>query len=190
MDVDKLYKNLHSRVPISLENFERLVPYFQPLAVKKKTILIEEGDFNIRLFFVERGLLYLYKTLEDGDVQVIQFAKENYWISDLCSFFTGSRALFAIQALEDSTLWTLSKAHFDELCLNYPGMETFFRLSFQTAYVTTLMRLSDAYSQDAEAKYKKIQDQQPDLLQRVPQYLIASYLGVLPSSLSRIRSKK
>ena len=188
-ELDKLYSNINSKVPISLEDFQELATYFKPLTVKKKSTLIQEGEYNDRLFFVEKGLLYLYKEQQDGDNQVIQFAKEDYWVSDLCSFFSGSRALFSIQALEDSTLYTLSKNHFDAVCLNYPHMETFFRLSFQSAYVNTLIRLSDTYSQDTETKYTRIRDESADLIQRVPQYLIASYLGVLPSSLSRIRNK-
>ena len=188
-EMDKLYTNIKSKVSISPEEFQELTPYFKPLTVKKKSILVQEGEYNDRLFFVEKGLLYLYKTLQSGDVQVVQFAKEDYWLSDLCSFFSGSRALFSVQALEDSTLYTLSKNHFDAICLEYPHMETFFRLSFQSAYVTTLIRLSDTYSQDTETKYNRIRDESADLLQRVPQYLIASYLGVLPSSLSRIRNK-
>ncbi len=188
-ETDKLYSNIESKVSISPADFQDLKAYFRPLAVKKKNTLIKEGEYNDRLFFVEKGLLYLYKTLQSGDIQVIQFAKEDYWISDLCSFFSGSRALFSIQALEDSTVYTLSKIDFDMICLEYPGMETFFRLNFQSAYVSTLIRLSDVYSQDTETKYNRIREENADLLQRVPQYLIASYLGVLPSSLSRIRNK-
>jgi CRP-like cAMP-binding protein len=98
--------------------------------------------------------------------------------------------LFTIQALEDCKVWELSKSDFDKTCEQYPKMETLYRLNVQTAYMHTLVRLSDAYSVDAEAKYNTIRKTQPDLLQRVPQYLIASYLGILPSSLSRIRNKK
>jgi CRP-like cAMP-binding protein len=188
-ETDKLYNNIDSKVSISPADFQELEAYFKLLTIKKKNTLLKEGEYNDRLFFVEKGLLYLYKTLQSGDIQVIQFAREDYWLSDLCSFFSGSRALFSIQALEDSTVYTLSKGDFDMICVEYPGMETFFRLNFQSAYVNTLVRLSDAYSQDTETKYTRIRQENAALLQRVPQYLIASYLGVLPSSLSRIRNK-
>ena len=188
--LSNLYKNINSKTTISLEDFEYLKTFFKTLTLKKKNVLITEGENNSRLFFVEKGLLYSYKTLMNGDIQVIQFAKENYWLSDLCSFFSGSKALFSIWALEDCTLYYLEKKQFDRICLDYPHMETFFRLSFQAAYVTTLLRLSDIFAQETEIKYNKLKEQDADLLQRVPQYLIASYLGVLPSSLSRIRSTK
>lgn len=135
-------------------------------------------------------MLYTYKTLEDGNTQVIQFAKENNWISDLFSFFSSKKSLFTVQALEDCQLLSITKKQFDTICESHPKMETFFRLVFQSAYINTLKRLSDSYSEDAETKYNQCISQHPEIIQRVPQYLIASYLGILPSSLSRIRNKK
>ena len=135
-------------------------------------------------------MLYAYKTLENGDAQVIQFARENNWISYLFSFFSFKKSLFTVQALEDCQLLSITKKQFDNICEAHPKMETFFRLLFQTAYVNTLQRLSDSYSEDAETKYNHFVSHHNQLVQRVPQYLIASYLGVLPSSLSRIRNKK
>jgi CRP-like cAMP-binding protein len=188
--IQTLYKSIHSKIELNNSEFESIAGYFKPTHVSKKEILIAEEKSNDKLYFIEKGLLFSYKTLDNGNVQVIQFAKEDYWISDLCSFFSGTKSLFSIQAVEDSILWALNKNDFEKLCGEFPKMETLFRLNFQNAYVNTLRRLSDIYSEDAEAKYNKILEQQPDLLQRVPQYLIASYLGILPSSLSRIRNKK
>jgi CRP-like cAMP-binding protein len=188
--IQTLYTSIHSKIDLNNSEFELIGSYFQSTYINRKDILVAEGKSNDKLYFVEKGLLFSYKTLENGNEQVIQFAKENYWMSDLCSFFSGAVSLFSIRAVEDSILWALNKKDFDKLCTQFPKMETLFRLNFQNAYVSTLIRLSDTYSEDAEAKYNKILDQQPDLLQRVPQYLIASYLGILPSSLSRIRNKR
>ena len=135
-------------------------------------------------------MLFSYKQLDNGDEQVIQFAKENHWISDLYSFLSGSGALFTVQALEDCEVYELSKADLDKICGQYNQIETYYRLNIQNAYVNILLRLSNVYSTDAEAKYNELRAGQPELLQRVPQYLIASYLGILPSSLSRIRNKR
>lgn len=190
MDKKYLYQNIQSKVSISKADFKKFADCFELRTISKKQKLVEEGKPNNKLYFIEEGLLFSYKMLDNGNQQVIQFAKENYWISDLYSFFSGEKALFTIQALEVCKVWEFSKTDFDKICEQYPEMETLYRLNIQTAYVHTLARLSDAYSVDAEAKYNKIREAQPDLLQRVPQYLIASYLGILPSSLSRIRNKK
>lgn len=188
--IQTLYNSIRSKIELKHSEFEVISGHFKPTHIPKKEMLVLEGKSNDKLYFIEKGLLYSYKTLDDGSVQVIQFAKEDYWITDLVSFFSGAKSLFSIQALEDSLLWALNRNDFENLCHRFPKMETLFRLNFQNAYVSTLLRLSDVYSEDAEAKYHKLWEQQPDLLQRVPQYLIASYLGILPSSLSRIRNKK
>ena len=185
-----LFNNINSKVPITEAEFKIMAPYFHYREVKKKDILIAEGKKNELVYIVEKGLLCNYKTLDSGDKQVIQFAKENYWIGDFYSFFTGASALFTLETLEDCKVWTCSKPDLDALIKNLPKMEAFLLKLNQGAYISTLIRLSDIYSEDAEAKYAKLAQQHPDLLQRVPQYLIASYLGILPSSLSRIRNKK
>ena len=189
-DIQTLYKNFQLRVKLDKNEFELMASYFQPILINKKEILVAEGKSNDKIYYVEKGLLFLYKTLDNGDTQVIQFAKENHWISDLYSFLSGQKSLFSVQALEDCELWALDKKGFDEINSKFPVVETSFRLALQGAYLSTLLRLSEIYSEDAQAKYNKMRDQQPDLLQRVPQYLIASYLGILPSSLSRIRNNK
>lgn len=190
MDKELLFKCFKEKVNISEVDFNFIGQQFETLEVKKKTNIIVEGRTNNRVYFVEKGLLFAYKTLEDGNIQVIQFAKESHWISDLFSFFLSSKALFAVQTLENCQLLSITKNQFDSICDTFPIMERFFRLQFQTAYATTVQRLSDVYTDDAETKYNRFITQHNQLVQRVPQYLIASYLGILPSSLSRIRNKK
>ncbi len=187
---ESLYQDINSKVLISKADFELFAEHFKAVFISKKQKLVEEGKGNDKIYFIEKGLLFSHKQLDNGDMQVIQFAKENYWISDLYSFISGSKALFNIQALEDCQIWELSKANLDKICGEHYQMETYYRLNIENAYVNTLLRLSNVYSADAEAKYNELRLVQPDLLQRVPQYLIASYLGILPSSLSRIRNKK
>lgn len=189
MNIQSLFDNINSKVSVSNADLETVEGYFKSHAIKKNAEILSEGNYNNKLYFVEKGLLYSYKTLGNGNLQVIQFARENYWISDLYSFLSDSKSLFSVKAIEDTELWYIDKDNFEIVCKLLPIIETFFRLRLQTAYVNTLHRLSDVYSQEAREKYEKISQTQPDLLQRVPQYLLASYLGILPSSLSRIRNK-
>ncbi|WP_159440695.1 Crp/Fnr family transcriptional regulator [Mucilaginibacter sp. OK098] len=118
---------MQSKVSISKADFEKFVDCFELKIIGRKQKLIEEGKPNNKLYFIEEGLLFSYKMLDNGNRQVIQFAKENYWISDLYSFFSGSKALFTIQALEFCKVWGFSKTDFDKICEQYPEMETLYR---------------------------------------------------------------
>jgi CRP-like cAMP-binding protein len=187
---ETLFKSIVSKVPGAGKDFEAIVQHFQYETICKKQKLVTEGHFTGKAFFIQKGLLFSYKTLDSGEIQVVRFAKENFWIGDLNSFLTGTKALFTIEALEPCELWSLTKAGLEDAMKHSPAFETYFRILIQTAYANLLVHLSDIYSTDAKAKYNRLREQYPDLLQRVPQYLIASYLGILPSSLSRIRNQK
>jgi CRP-like cAMP-binding protein len=185
-----LFKSMVAKVPRMESEFDSIAPHFEFLTVGKKEKLISEGQYANKTFFIQKGLLYSYKTLDSGEIQVVRFAKENHWIGDLNSFLTGSKALFSVETIEPSELWVMTRSGWENALRQSPAFETFFRILIQTAYANLLVQLSDIYSEDAQAKYDRLRDQYPDLLQRAPQYLIASYLGILPSSLSRIRNKK
>lgn len=187
---DALFKSIAAKAPVIKNEFECISHFFKYEKIRKKQKLVTEGHYTNKAFFIEKGLLYSYKTLDNGDTQVVRFAKENFWISDLNSFLTGSKALFTVEALEPSELWSLTRTDWDQAIEKSSAFETYVRILIQTAYINLLAHLSDIYSQDAKAKYNRLREQYPDLLQRVPQYLIASYLGILPSSLSRIRNQK
>jgi len=185
-----LFNSMVSKVPRMESEFESIAHIFKFSTINKKEKLVSEGHHTDKTFFIQKGLLYSYKTLDSGEIQVVQFGKENHWIGDLHSFITGSKALFTVEALEPSELWSVTRSDWENGLKESPALEAYYRILFQTAYANLLVQLSDIYSTDAEAKYNRLRDQYRDLLQRVPQYLIASYLGILPSSLSRIRNKK
>jgi CRP-like cAMP-binding protein len=187
---ESLFKSIVAKVPQIEDNFRSIAHCFQYSKIDKKEKLVTEGHYTDKAYFIQKGLLFSYKTLDSGEMQVVRFAKENFWIGDLNSFITGSRALFTIEALEPTELWSMARTDWEYLMKECRAFETYFRILIQTAYANLLVELSDIYSQDAKAKYNRIREQHPDLLQRVPQYLIASYLGILPSSLSRIRNQK
>jgi CRP/FNR family transcriptional regulator, anaerobic regulatory protein len=190
IQAETLFKSIAAKAPAIESEFESIAHYFKFETISKKGKLVIEGHNTGKAFFIQKGLLVSYKTLDSGDIQVVRFAKENFWIGDLNSFLTGSKALFTIEALESSELWSLTRTDWENAMRKSPAFETYFRILVQTAYANVLVQLSDIYSQDAKAKYNRLREQYPDLLQRAPQYLIASYLGILPSSLSRIRNRK
>jgi CRP-like cAMP-binding protein len=156
--------------------------------VKKKENLLNEGQYCKYQFYVNQGLLYSWHTGKDGDRLVLNFAFEDYWTGDLFSFFTGQPSQHEITAIEDTEVVALSKSGFEQACNTIPIFEHFFRILIQNAYVSSQKRWAHYNSSDAETRYLELIKKYPDLVQRVPQYLIASYLGIQPQSLSRIRS--
>src|SRR5579863_10382066 len=101
MNLKFLFDNLNSRVSITTDDFKIISGYFHFKEFERKEKPVTQGKAHDKVYFIESGLMFNYKTLDSGDLQVIQFAKENYWMGDLYSFFTAAPALFTLEALED-----------------------------------------------------------------------------------------
>ena len=172
---------------LSVHDFDKFIKLVFEKSFEKKALLVEEGGFCNYIYFVEQGACYSYLTDEKGEKHVIQFALEDYWISDLYSFFSGKNAIYTIEALEQTKVLALNKESFQKACDTIPIFDRFFRILIQNAYVTLQQRMAKTNSEEGENLYKEFSKIHPDFIQRIPQYLIASYLGVKPESLSRIR---
>ncbi len=175
--------------PIPEAEFEQFAKLIFEKSFDKKSCLVEEGKDCNYIYFIDQGACYSYKTDKEGEKQVVQFAIEGYWISDLYSFLSGRKAIYSIEALEPSRTYALNRNHFQIACDRLPSFERFHRILVQNAYVALQYRLAQALSEDAETRYQEFSKQNPQFLQRIPQYLIASYLGIKPQSLSRIRKE-
>lgn len=157
---------------------------------EKKELLSEEGHRCMYIYFITHGSCFSYITDENGEKHAVQFALEGYWISDLFSYFSGGKAIYSIETLEQTTVLRLTKDRFQQACDNISVFDRFFRLLIQNAYVSLQYRLAKTNSEDAEHRYTEFSVAHPDFIQRIPQYLIASYLGIKPQSLSRIRKER
>lgn len=155
----------------------------------KKDILVEEGHDCKYIYFVTKGSCYSYITDDKGDAHAIQFALEGYWISDLYSFFSGKKSIYTVEALEPTTALVLNKEQFQKACDTMPIFDKYFRILIRNAFVALQYRLAKTNSEEAEYRYHEFSKLHPDFVQRIPQYLIASYLGIKPQSLSRIRKE-
>jgi CRP-like cAMP-binding protein len=121
---------------------------------------------------------------------VVQFALQGWWISDLYSFLTGEPASYTIEALDDSQLLLLDHSSQEQLFDQVPKLERYFRQLLQNNYIATHRRLVSSLSQTAEEKYAALIATYPQIIERVPQHMIASYLGVTPAFLSRLLNRK
>ena len=184
-----LIQNIQSKIEITDSEEKTIHSAFQSYDIKKKKDLIRRGEICKNLYFVNRGCLRSYSIDQKGGEHIYQIALENHWIADLYGFLSQTPSTLCIEALEDSDLRMITYHRLEQLYLEIPKLERFFRILFQNAYLSTLQRLNNTVSQPADVRYQALVKDHPDLLQRVPLIYIASYLGITPESLSRIRRK-
>lgn len=153
----------------------------------KKEYLAESGEFCRYQYFILEGSCYSFYVNEKGDKNAIQFALEGYWITEAASYFTNKPAVFSIQALEPVRALLLSKENLDVLCRSFPLYDRYFRILMQNSLSHLHYRIAVTTSEEAEHRYVEFSTNFPHIIQRIPQYLIASFLGIAPQSLSRIR---
>lgn len=186
-DLALLHKHIQRRVALTPEEREACEQFFVPRFIRKRQFLLQEGEVCRHIAFVTSGCLRAYTVDHKGEEHVIQFAIEDWWISDLHSYLTGAPATYTIDALQDSRVLLLEKDGRDRLLEAVPRMEKFFRLLQEANYIATHRRIQETLSASAEERYLTFLATYPALAEKVPQQHIASYLGITPQSLSRIR---
>ena len=183
------FEEFNKKVPLTPEEQEQIKNYLTPKKLRKKQYLLQEEDVCKVIAFVEKGVLRAYSVDESGKEYIIQFALEGWTISDLYSFLTGEPATYNIDALEDAELVLISKSAHEELLQKMPKYETYTRLNITGAYIAMQKRLTSIISSSLEERYASFTVLYPHIVQRVPQHMIASYMGLQPETLSRIRKK-
>jgi len=158
--------------------------------VKKKEFLLEPGKICQGNYFVVKGCIRLYFLNSKLNEQITQFGIENWWIADHDSLLNHQPSACYLQAVEPSTLLLLPEKKRVDLFRNIPGLETYFMIMMQKAFVAAQRRIGFIFNQTDEERYRSFSSQFPDFMQRVPQYMLASYLGFTPQFLSRLRAKK
>jgi CRP-like cAMP-binding protein len=174
---------------ISDEDFAILWKHVFLKTFDRKTILAEEGQFCKYVYFFLKGSGYSYIINEKGEKNVIQFALEGYWITDHYSFFSGQKGIYTIETLEDAEVLVINKESYEAICYESHLIEHFFRILIQNAFISLQYRLAKTNSEEASKRYLEFEKKYPHFIQRIPQYLIATYLGIKPQSLSRVRKE-
>lgn len=184
-----LLQSLEKKVHLTSQEFHQFADRLTVKSLKRKEHLLTESEVDKHIAFVEQGVLRSYLINQEGEAVTVQFALEGYWIADLYSFFSAKPAIYNIEALEKAKVLLLDQPSFQEACDTIPAFERFFRILIQNAYVAAQERIAKSYSQRAEERYIELMHTHPDILRRVSQHYIASYLGIKPQSLSRIRKR-
>ena len=185
MEALQVYINRY--VECSDEEFEVIKTYLKPQSFKKKAYVLSEGQICKHYYFILEGLVRFYYIDEKATEIVTQFAIEHWWFTNYESFITQQPSRTYIQTIEPTTLLSISNEKFEELLIKIPKLERFFRLITENMLIATQKKYEYYLKMNSKAKYEQIVKHIPQLIQRVPQYMIASYLEISPEYLSQIR---
>ena len=185
-----LKAHIRRDIPVEDDSYAKISGFFRPVKVGKKVNLLTEGKVCTTNWFVESGCLRMFFINEKGVEQTTEFALENWWLADYASFTTQKPSEFYIQAVENSQLLALDHSQQEKMLRQFPVMERYFRLVHQRAHAAAQFRIRGLYDLSREELYDQFSTAYPEFVQRVPQYLLASFLGFTPEYLSEIRRKK
>lgn len=183
------FLNFNKKIILTQEEQDVFKSYLTHKNLRRKQYLLQEGDVCNSIAFVEKGALREYSVDDNGIEHIIQFDLEGWVISDLYSFLTGEPATYNIDALDDTEMVLITKSAHEELLQKVPKYETFTRLNITGAYLAMQKRLTSIIGSSLEQRYADFTALYPNIVQRVPQHMIASYIGLAPETLSRIRKR-
>ncbi|MBW8522667.1 Crp/Fnr family transcriptional regulator [Chryseobacterium chendengshani] len=163
--------------------------YYEIKKVSKGELLLQHGEVCRNTFFVEKGLLRMFSIDKNGKEHIIQFAPENWLIGDRSSLYFNEKSNYYIEAVEDSEVSVLQRDFFNKLLGEFPNSIEKNDLVLQKHVKSLQDRINSLLGETAEERYLKFIKMYPDLLLRVPQWMVASYLGITPESLSRVRKE-
>jgi CRP/FNR family transcriptional regulator, anaerobic regulatory protein len=163
--------------------------YLETHQFKKQEFILLESKVCRHLYFVEKGCLRMYFINKKGVEQITQFALDGWWISDYRSFLNKTPSDYYIQTIEESTIVSINNQNLDKLLIELPQLEKYFRIIMQKALAGAQHRSKLLYEMSKEEFYLHFSTSFPEFMLRVPQYMIASYLGLTPEYLSELRKK-
>jgi CRP-like cAMP-binding protein len=186
---DQYFQNFNKRVPLTEEEQELIKSYLTVKKLRKRQYLLQEGDVCKCMAYVEKGALRLYLVNEDGTEHIVRFALEGLFMTDLYSFLTNEPSIYNIDAIEDSELVIITRSGSDELRKRSSKYQEFIFQETSDAYIQLQKRITSIISLSLDERYKELTANYPDIVQRVPQHMIASYMGLTAETLSRVRKR-
>ncbi len=189
LTVEELKAELERYVKLSTSEAQSFLDRLEPIQFAKRDVLIQQGLTASHFYWVREGCTMAYHTAEDGQEHVLQFAVSHWWTTDLKAFFKRVNAELTIQALSNGTAFAISFDDYESLLEERPIYERYFRQIFANALIVHQRRIMRTIGADAEAHYKAYLHDYPGIDQWVPQKYIASYLGITPEFLSKLRRR-
>lgn len=185
-----LFKHFNAQVAIGAGEFNEVANLFHLEKFKKGSFVIQAGNFVQHQYFVVKGCLSTFMIDSNGKEHTIHFAVENWWVSDYISYYKEGSSILNVECIEDCHLLKVHKNQLLSVFDKNPVVERFFRLQLENAFVAYQRRILSNLQQTAEQRYSDFVQTYSDIEHRVKNYQIASYLGITPESLSRLRKQR
>jgi CRP/FNR family transcriptional regulator, anaerobic regulatory protein len=176
-------------IPLNSQDKELLKSLFKPLRVKKDTVLVDLGEFSNQAWFIHSGYLRYYRNLESGVEQTIHLFSPGNFATAFCSFASNSKSEDILESISDAELFSISKENLENLYESSMKWQKFGRLLMESFLLEKEKRIIDQISLTAQERYIKLLESDPGLIQNVPIQYLASFIGIQPESLSRIRKQ-
>jgi len=186
---EQLSTYIREKITISDEDLEQVLSFFKAMQVKKNEFMISPGETSQRIYFVDKGCLRIFFLTEGGTEATRHFAFEKQFATALVSFITNEISKEFVQAIEGTDLYYISQSDFYHLLKIIPQWEKLYRHYLEYAYVTNTNRLMSFITLDATERYRQLLAQNPGVVMRMPNKMVASYLNISQETLSRLKSK-
>lgn len=190
VDYEPLKRHLLKRISMNDEELQLFCNAFKPTHVKKRQFIVQPDFIAQRRYYVISGAFRAFVLNESGDEQTIQFAIADWWITDYNSYIFQQPATMFVMALTDSYVLQIEHHVEQQLKASHHKYETFFRILAEHTAAYMARRMISGLTQDAETRYENFLMQYPDIAQNVPQYALASFLGITTAYLSKLRNKR
>ncbi|WP_025763711.1 Crp/Fnr family transcriptional regulator [Dyadobacter tibetensis] len=188
---EKLLGNISKYISLSLEEINLLEAFWSERTLDKGDYLLRNGSIcRTDNYIVSGALKAFYINSDNGKEEILYFSIDDWWATDLHSFQKQTPSIYNIQALEETHLLQISRSDFEVMLAQIPKLERYFRLILEGYLGTLQRRIIQHQVFNAEQRYSDFIEKYPEISDKVPQYLIASYLGISPEFLSRIRKKQ
>ncbi|TDW96678.1 Crp/Fnr family transcriptional regulator [Dinghuibacter silviterrae] len=189
MTPDLLLSNIRQHIPLDEAESEFLLSVLIPRPFKQGELIVRAGDPARHLMFVDTGYLMTYYTDTNGEDHVIQFSGEGWWAGDIHCLSEYTTTRYSSRGMSGGEVLLLPKLALEQLLSNYTKFERYFRIIFQKGFMRQQLRYIEGHSTSAEERYQSFIQAYPSIAQTVPQKYIASYLGITPEFLSKIRKR-
>ncbi|UQB69231.1 Crp/Fnr family transcriptional regulator [Epilithonimonas zeae] len=183
-------KYLTDKIELSDPEMQLIESVCKTKKLRKKQFLFQEGEVWHYNAFICRGLVKTFSIAENGTEHIINFAPENYWTGDRESLINGTPSRLNIDAIEPTELILIEKADFEKLCAEIPQLNQMVNQIIQKSFIVSQDRILATISFTAEEKYQSFLNKYPDIVNRIPQHMIASYIGITPETLTRLRRNR